>query len=59
MPIIICLPTFAVIDLFRFVHPAKADRATVILNLGLAARPAIGLNVITLGDFPCIHFCIG
>ena len=55
MPFIVCLPTFAVIDLFRLVHPAETNRVAVILNLCLAIPPAIGLNVFTFGNLLCMH----
>lgn len=59
MPFIICLLLLAVIDPARLVCPTEIDRTVVILDLGLAACPAIGLDVITLCDLICIHNYIG
>ena len=59
MPFIVCLPTFAVIDLFRLVYPAETDRAVVIPDLGLTACPAVGLEVITQSVRLCFHHYIG
>ena len=56
MPFIICLPTFAVVDLFRFVYPTETDRTVVILDLGLAASSATGFDVIAFGNSFCFHF---
>lgn len=55
MPFVICLPAFAVVDLFRLVYPAEIDRMAVIFDLGLAGRPAVGLDVITQGIFSRLH----
>lgn len=52
---ILCLTAFAVIDLFRLLHPAKIDRACVIFNLCLSACFAIGFDVITLCDSHLLH----